>query len=215
MAYQIVPGDVVEWTMKMKVFDQVVMNVHHFHAAPTFVAADSVTVFDAMNTELGVGITSALQVQRDATSFQVTFEQMLFQKIHPIRFARRVYVYNQNGNDGVEANTANVAAVITKYTELSTPRVGSLHTGQVGSMHLPGVPRDKYAGGVLTPAYLSGVLFDLATELTADFADPTLAGLDYVLWHPHAVPKSTNKIVAMVPQDTVRIMRRRTLRVGQ
>jgi len=214
MSYTIAEGDVIEWTVKMNLYAQTVLNVHHFRAYPGFVEKDALDVFNEMNSELGTAGGAVVNLMRAATSVDLTFESCIFQKIYPIRYARAEYPYGVFGSDLAPANTANIAAVLTKQTDRATERGAHLHVGQTGSIHIPGIPNDKYALGSLNVDYKTDKLLPIGVELLTDWTEAFLEKMLYVLWHAGATPKSSDVVTEIFPQDTVRVMRRRTKGIG-
>lgn len=207
-------GDVLEVVFIQQLYAQAILNVLHFAANEDFVEAPMLTVFGAMETELTTAGTGLIPKMRAAQSRDLKWKQRTYQVISPTRRVKALYFDSNVGDLFNGAGTANVSAVFTKTTNLATDHTGAPGKGQVGSLHLGGIPYDKYADGEFTNAYFADLLQPIGDELEADWADATLAGLDLVLYHTGTEPKTVDKVTNVEPRKTVRVMRRRTLGVG-
>lgn len=162
----------------------------------------------------------------DATSLYNKFRLCLpattevdFISAQQLHFARSVRIdlvpTSAVGSRG-DATTPNLSAVITKGTD-------SGDRGQVGSIHLPGVATEDQNDGVLILGLLAAMDV-LGSTMLAGFNIPA-SGLDSfpVLYHPdikddegHITrPWFTTRLTRWISQDTIRVMRRRTIGVGK
>lgn len=130
------------------------------------------------------------------------------QRVYP---TRSFYVRVNEAQAGTHANdvmTGNISGVITKQSE----KAGR---GRSGSFHTFGVPNGVYEKGAFLAAYLT-LLDELGDSL--ELTQRTFAGLD--VWWPGMFNPTQGAgdnwagIVNTVAQDTVRVVRRRTVRVG-
>lgn len=134
-------------------------------------------------------------------------KQLWVQKVFPIRLRKQVYVVNEQGTLEDEQGTANLAAVIT--------RTGGIANKQnLSSLHIPiSTGPLAIANGIIQidlkaamTALCTQIVVPLVSTAPAITFDPSIWGAD-----PSASPVP---IVTAFPQDTVRVMRRRTVGVG-
>jgi len=128
------------------------------------------------------------------------------QRVHPTRSAYAEVAGLGAGLHAQDATTANVNGVITKRTLVGT-RKG------VGRMSTAPLTPDQFTAGLVTAGTLAAMDL-LGTVLN----DPISGGADLtdaepVLWSKDT-PTTSLLITSAQGQDTVRVMRRRTLRVG-
>lgn len=136
-------------------------------------------------------------------------EIMRIQAVAPSRLAVNDYVINQPGTRGT-TNFSNLAAVVT----LRTARAGR---DQVSNKHIGPIATADATNGQMINAYLTnlnnlGALLELDIEV-----GETGAVMVPVIWHSRAqgpVP-ATDRIVSHIAQSSARVMRRRTVGVGE
>jgi len=130
------------------------------------------------------------------------------QRVYP---TRDFYVRVNEAQPGTHAGdclTGNISGVITKQSE----KAGR---GRSGSFHTFAVPEGTYEKGTFLAAYLT-LLDELGDAI--ELNQRTFAGLD--VWWPGMYSPTAGAgdnwsgIVNTTAQDTVRVMRRRTVRVG-
>lgn len=123
------------------------------------------------------------------------------------RYVKTTALQGLDGTGVGEARTSNLAGVITRTTEKSG-------RSQVSALHLPIGGDDTWlAGGSLQPA-VRLAMAALCTELVKDTGDPPNLVLDPVIYHGPPPFAAADFIVKAVPQDTARVMRRRTVGLG-
>jgi len=133
------------------------------------------------------------------------------QKVDPLRQAYREAAVNNAGTHANSTETANQAAVITLRTDTAG-------RSQIASKHIGPIPQDVAVqdSGLLTVAY-KGLMEDFASALLQTIAlapGGTNVELFPCIHHVGGAPASsplTNYVIG----DTVRVMRRRTVRVGE
>lgn len=139
---------------------------------------------------------------------QYIFSYISAQAITPVRSVKvqRVPVPGITGTYPDDATVANDAAVITFRTDLGGRK-------QISNRHMGPAPDDVSDQGVLVPAYKT-VLTTFATSLL-DAVTPVgwIGNLDPVV--PHLPGGTADDIKSFVIQETSRVMRRRTVRVGE
>lgn len=127
---------------------------------------------------------------------------------------RRVYAEQLRGVPGTHLDTmetANLAAVITLRTAFAG-------RNQVGNKHIGPLPS---AGAVMVLGELTGaykaLLTTLATALMSNIVPVGIAAVARpVIYHADgAVPPNTDWVESAIIGETVRVMRRRTVRLGE
>lgn len=141
-----------------------------------------------------------------------TLDEVWIQKVYDARVMKKVYALALAGSHGVDAPTANLAAVITRRGELANRR-------NVSTLHCP-LPDASIVctDGLITDAGYKTDLGDLAAEIKKDITPPApWAGSTFkpVVFQPGPPPgPMTNYIVQTVISPQARVMRRRTVGLG-
>jgi hypothetical protein len=138
-------------------------------------------------------------------------DEVWIQRIYPTRARKRVYVDGAPGTGFGTANTANVQGSITRQDDDALKR----STGHLHPVIAP-IPTTTISNGELT----AGPLAAMSTLASKMLGTVTLASgvqFQYVLFHKKDVPGllKWSPIVATRRETSVRVMRRRTLRVGE
>lgn len=129
------------------------------------------------------------------------------QVIYPTRGIFRVSAASTPGGYGSGASTTNVTGVITKRT-ISGKRWG------LGRLHLAPLPNGSFGDGVLTGAYTS-LLATLVSYIPQTLVmNSETTALMPILFSINTPTRQTPVISADL-QNTVRVLRRRTLGVGK
>jgi hypothetical protein len=207
-------GSIVEVRVKGTVNAQKVMTVLHYKVGNPSALDPAGPEETALFGALSLGATAITDKYRACCSVDYTMDGIDVQFITNTRF---VNVFNAIAGAGTFAGVCdaqNLSAVITKKTELAA-------RNQVGSVHIPGLSVNSYLAGFTTAA-LKALMNTLAAALLFTQA-PGLGGGTYlpVIFHrgdPHAIPPilpSDDLMQAAFPQDTLRVMRRRTIGVGK
>lgn len=137
-----------------------------------------------------------------------TLNNVTAQFVSPTRTRRSSATFNTPGQVAEAVTAQNVSAVITKRTDLGGRK-------QIGGVHLPAVPPSRYVGGMLTAAHLTAMATLRAALLAT--VSPPIAGGSYkpCLWHKKLPAQPASDLVTqLVSQETLRIMRRRTVGLG-
>lgn len=206
MAHQV--NDIVEVQWRSAYEETVIMNVYHLRVISSTSSssdvADNQSLADHLAGEAGVG--AFVTPFRNALALNVTLQRVRTQKIAPARSPYTEATIGQQGLWPNPASTGNLAGVITKRGSLGTRK-------SVGSLHIGPVPETGYVNGNIGAGYAS-VLNILYEALAAVFT-VAASGVSYqmVIYNRGTIP-NWNQIAAHSVQDTVRVMRRRTLRVG-
>lgn len=210
MAGGLVVGDIVEVSFIGTAFEQLILNILHYRV--TVQAPGTTTVQgDLANIALSFAVggdndLASLMVPLLSTNYGMDFVKA--QAVFPVRYASVQVASVIQGTGGTGART-NDAGVITKRTQLSG-------RDQVGSIHLGPLPDDLVNSGQVTNDWLTAAntLGDAMLLVVSPTGGPTM---EPVLWH-RTVPASgqySTRITNTIAQDTVRTMRRRTVRLGQ
>jgi hypothetical protein len=131
-----------------------------------------------------------------------------WQVIAPTRFAAHRFTHNEPGTGAGLSDSPNIASTITRRGDVA-------NRANVSSLHLA-VPTTVSAmanGMLLTPVL--DALNDFCSYIEDDIPVATgAATLTPVI--PHMIlPNASVRIDQAFPQDTVRVMRRRTVRLGE
>lgn len=206
MAHQV--NDIVEVQWRSAYEESVIMNVYHLRvissSSSSSDVADNQSLADHLAGVNGVG--AHVGPFRNALPTNVVLQRVRTQKIAPNRSPYTEATIGQFGLWPALASTGNLAGVITKRGSLGTRK-------SVGSLHVGPLPDDAKINGMISAGYLP-VLDNLYDALSAVFtAAVSLVTYQMVIYNRTSIP-NWNQIAAHSVQDTVRVMRRRTLRVG-
>jgi len=142
----------------------------------------------------------------DWTAGEVTAQQ-----ITPVRSVLRSKTSVPVAGGRGAGTTPNVGSTVTKGTNLAG-------RSQIGSWHLPGVATADMVGGYLQPALMLALGTFASKSLNVLTLPVTFSQWEPILIHidPTGVTPPTGSLLTRaVPQETVRIMRRRTVGVGK
>jgi len=202
----LVAGDVISVTYNGEYANQQIRNVLHYRAANNGSSAtpegDLLAIAQDFANPLTNPLTTALQ---DALVDAFAWTGITTQRVSPTRTIQMTHASSWPGAVAGAGLPPNVAAVITKRTQ--TPgRKG------VGSLHLTGIDAALVTDGVITNL----MTFDgVATEmLAARTVAAITCTLDPVIYNPTLPPFFSARLFDTFSQDTIRVMRRRTVRVG-
>lgn len=209
-------NSIIEGRLYYRVNDQVNINVLHWLPVGNSVGFTLDELMDAFHAALGgVGNGTWIGEMKACTSQNTTFFRRDTQLIWPTRYRTRTQELNEQGAVGSPAEAQNVAATLTKRGALGK-------RSNIGSYHVGGVPSTEYQGGILKPAQVDRYE-SLITNFLDDFRSDNLTTVEY---DPAILNKIKNPITEKyeiigatqvqqwLVQDTLRTMRRRTLRVG-
>lgn len=202
-------NSVILTTFRMLYSQQRLLNTYHWRLVANPGALTIQGISNAINAWFATLVTGLYETHDNMRDQSNVLTDMQCQFIFPTRYVPIGFVLNRNGNVpvgelGVEVT--NLAAVITRR-DVTGSRSG------VGSLHIPlGVSNTQIGDGVVTPA--------MATKMVAHgnaILNTTAIGsgviLEPVLYHKGAATPTT-QIGSFIAQDTLRVMRRRTVRLG-
>jgi len=206
MAYPIEEGDLILVTMEGRLVNQQVLTTFPYRVkigSPS--SADGYAWLGQLLTQLKaddeLGGKYRLCMSNDVKELRLKA-----QKIHPQRYAfRESYFATPEGEVAEDVLPPNSAVVITKKGEAA----GRLERG---NLHCYGIPK-----GFITDGQLNGTGIAAYSDLVTEILKTQLVGGDLVEIEPiifhRAVPSASRTAVHATVQDTLRVMRRRT--VGQ
>lgn len=137
-----------------------------------------------------------------------TLDYWYAQKVAPVRYRYAKHTRGVTGTHADGCETANQAAVLTGTTVLSG-------RSQISNKHIGPIPQSAnvQANGLVAAAY-KAKLSALGAKMDNGLVDAAI-GLSMfpVIIHPTPATSST-LIIDFQPQDTIRVMRRRTVGLG-
>lgn len=198
-------GDLVRVTIVGTLFQQTIMTVLDYKVTES--SGDTIRVvanaldatFDAAN--------DLYDSYRAVTPPEYTHTFTWIQTIRPTRFTKSIFAVDSPGTNATSTKVSNVAAVITKRSELANRR-------GLGSVHMPIAPTASGVTNGKIVAPMRTLLNTLGDKIV--LSRPILAGLTTL------VPVIVNSGFAFpaveysdyITQDTSRVMRRRTVGLG-
>lgn len=205
-------GSILELTYRTRVLNQTCLNVLHYAvetpATTTLVQHEQDIFINHLLTEANGQKTRFLQLLAP----NCTLVELRAQFIFLSRWRASAVEINEPGtNDDQGPCTApNVSAVFTKLGEEANRQ-------NIGSFHMPGVGEGAYTGGTLSNPYLTK-MNDLAFEMARLITIPGNGGV----YHPVLVTRPTLENPIQTSrrwfdynvQETLRVMRRRTVGLG-
>lgn len=207
MPYAISVGSVLEIVFEGKLLGQQTITsfCYLFDTGSALSIPDGrAAVVEALNTVTIAG--GMLDKYLLACSDQLVGVRAYGQWITPIRYA---YVQAARPADDGQiaqlANTPNIAGVITRRGEIADRR-------NISSTHMPAVPASNYSAGTLVGGQIT--LYEtLLTEMLTNLTVGPAAVLYPCAFH-RALPSASRVMKEGFVEDTVRVMRRRTVGVG-
>lgn len=215
--YSVSGNYVVQATIRGTLLNQQVMTTLHWRldpATPPF--ANGSTLLDNIWTVIGApgALISKLVNALPGNMGEIVCD---LQWIYPLRYRKQTYVPAVNiGGDSV-STTTNLACVLTLTGEAANRRT-------ICNKHIP-MSQANADSGLVDAGYVALIL-PYATALQADIVTVTPHTLNAIIWgkprqayeqcgrtYP-ALPDLRTPITNVAIQDTVRVMRRRTVRVG-
>ena len=208
---------IVELKYQYRVNDQVCMNVTHWNPqgdSTGFAVQDMVAGF--LSLALGNGNGTFIGEAGKLQSVNAQYFRVSAQMIFPVRWAVQATDVNFQGTIDQVVPAQNLAITLTKRGDL-----GDRHN--LGSLHVGGIPINRFQEGKVIAAALTDAA-GLVTWLTTDRGDG-VSPVDYVpvILNKTPIPNTdpvryqisgSSPITSVSVQDTARVMRRRTLRVG-
>jgi len=199
-------GDVLQVTIRGAVLDQEVMTnltyvVNTASTAGTYLTAMAAWMNDWLNSATGPQLSYLAAVAQNYTCIDIRG-----QRVWPTRDIALFKLDGRPGTRPTDAEAANLAGVITRHGPFGTRH-------DVTNLHLPAIADGDFIGGKLTAQQITR-MGTLGTKLLNQITVPGEAlTLDPVVTS-RANLAAYRALIAFAVQDTVRVMRRRTLRIG-
>jgi len=217
VAYPVNANDVCFVTIRGVLLDQVVMTTLAYRRPPgSTVVTNGSTYLDAIFANLD----QPGDVLNDLTDIlpgnlgEIVVD---LQWIYPIRYRKQTYTPTVNVGQQAASTVSNLAAVITVNGEQANKRT-------ISNKHIPIGQANTDAGKLDAAWVLDAAAFK--AQILADLAPTPGTLMEPIIWgRPRPaftkcgrdfpeLPALRTDIIGSVIQDTVRVMRRRTLRIG-
>lgn len=205
-------NDLLLLTFRGTLFGQRVMTQYGFvctsSSSANDVLADQQQLADNVSTDTG---TQILGTYLACLSPALVVNQIWVQRIWPTRQIRTIKTVNLAGQRGINTDTANVAAVITRRTNLSG-------RDQISNLHLPGPPMDADLVAGVWQAGVLGAYGAHAAESYDSITVPVTGGSYTVrgcIIHRTGAPGAHTLITSHLVNQFARTMRRRTVGLGE
>lgn len=200
-------GDKVEMTLRGTLNQQRIISVFHYEVLTASTEADTTAALLLCAQQFDSGTNNPTLALLASQSEDYILETIRAQRIDPVR---SIYVDATSGLPGTVGETSmppNVAAAITRRGPFSGRKY-------VSTLHVAGIPVTGMLQGVLTAGQKT-LLEVVATRLKSVWAlsGDALEMRPIILNKPLAGP--SYGIEATVVQNTARVMRRRTVGVGE
>jgi hypothetical protein len=206
---QYADGDIVLYTVKYTFVGQVMLNTMHFRYQSNITGNDNTSQFNNELLAKYSGPGGFLKTLTTLLGTDVMVDQHSFQVVYPNRYVADVELYGGPGMTPTPTCPCNTAMVFTKRSLFAT-RWGT------GSWHQVGVPEAaRISAGKWDPPDVLVFRDALALIMLGPQKGPTAQGsLIPVVWG-RGVPGRSSEIVKVDGQETIRVMRRRTVGVGK
>jgi len=207
----LVVGDIINVRVRGNLFSQNVITTFCYKLGVQGSSTDTNTQLSAFNAAFKTSINSPYAFMLAAISSSWGGLQIVSQQVTPgMSVQVKTSISGDVGGRGV-ANTANLAYVVSKNTELAG-------RSQLGSWHLPGVDVTDIDDGFVEVAQIAR-LQAFADKAVLPFTVVAL-GAQWIpqIFHrnnPPVAPSTASSIYQTTVRDTVRTMRRRTINVGE
>jgi len=203
-------GDIIECSFVGDAFNQTILNILHFRVL-TAATGTTTVQSDSQATAEAIAITGSsdlASLMLPLLSNSYTMESVRAQDVFPIRYAPVLVDSIGTGSAGTGERT-NDAGVISKQTRLSG-------RDQVGSIHLGPLATGSVDAGFMTPTWLEAAQ-TLADAMEVVISPVSGLTMEPVLWHrtKTVLQNYSDRVTNCTPRESARVMRRRTVRVGQ
>jgi hypothetical protein len=208
----IISGDLLVTTFRGLMFGQRVQTSYGWvctsSTSGNSTLSDQASLADAIGANTG---TTLFSTYLACLSGSVDIDQIVVQKIWPVRQIRTIKPVAASGSAGVNTDVSNISVVISRGTEFGG-------RDQISNLHLPGPPIDTaLALGVWQPAYLATVGLHAAESY--DGITVAVAGgsftINGAIIHRSGTPGAYNRISRHQVNPVARIMDRRTVGRGE
>lgn len=201
-------GDVIALTYKSTYQSQQIRYVLHWRVTVPGTSTTPEADLDAMAANfINAGVNTLLDSLLNVHVAGFVFNSAEAQRVSPTRTISMESATDSPGTVVGTESPANTAVVITKRT-LTAGRRG------IGSLHLSGFDSTSQTNGILVAPLLA--LYQTVSTEVLNARTVTAVGMSIEpgLFNPGMGPSFFSRLFDTNVQDTIRVMRRRTVRVG-
>lgn len=203
--------DIVEVSFRGTLFGQRILNILHYVVNVTASGTTEAQLLRlAQDLVQGTGNPAGLETHwLDCFGVEYTLDEIRAQRVYPDRTIYQKFAANDVGTHASPMVSSNQATSLEKRT-LTVGRKG------IGRIQVVGPPQGEFANGVVGAVYLAGPIATLITDLKSSYTT-SVGPVTYVpcLYNPTGAPDKYSVLFDIVPQDTLRTMHRRTVRLGE
>lgn len=200
------PGDVILTSFNGLWHGQKVLSTFYWGINTVTGAPSNAAFIAALDAQLLSGGNLVLKFLPCAPP-QYTLVERWHQFVAPLRTQKVIVTSGLAGTGATASTTANVANVITRRGDLANKH-------NVGSLHVPASNANVgYANGLIGAAQ-QALLQTLATQMLAPVVMAGVGSVLPILWFKPSILNAT-PITSTTVQQTIRVMRRRTVGVGK
>lgn len=200
----VLPADSILVSIRGRIYGQQTITTYPYIVQAATGQPDMLTAFGLWAAQMqGAGGLVTTYLATTGQNFTVT--ELWIQDIRPQRYAAFRYLVNETGELNTSSQTTNVAGVITRRGALA-------NRSAIGSVHIP-IPSDSawIVAGRLTPG--------MQTQLDLHAASMTaIIEVGGLTLQPGLLNNASGLVSTPVtlafPQETARVMRRRTVGLG-
>jgi len=207
----IVDGDIIELRAYYQMSGQTLMNVFHYKADETSADLDMVFALQFALNEWAENPALWPQVWASNATEDCTIVKLAAQKIFPSRYfhvSKIVDIPGTTDTTGSPSLPQNVQLSVTKVSD-------AVGRGRTGRVEVPGLHSDLVTPGTITPAAILWLeALGESMKLSIDMEELSPSKLKPVILHRFA-PAGSPELLTYRVQETVRVVRRRTVGVGQ
>lgn len=192
---------------------QRVMNTFHYQleSVPN-PALDYKVYLDELATKLETVDTGLVATLNALYPTNLFTQYMRIQPIYIDRLRYAQYTLAVNGGAGSDSDSANVAFSVKRTAEAIGPQgVGRVQIPLCNVWRAEGYV-DLAAINTIVTAFANAMLATIVTEVPTATWIPVLFGAGFTEGVPYT---HVSPLVSAIPEDTIRVMRRRTVRLGE
>ena len=209
----LVNGDLINLSVVGTLYGQRVMTSYGFRVMSVSGAIDSREAQDKLNDAVATNTgTNLLSTYQDITTDDLEINQIWSQIVRPIRMRKSVKNVALQGFISALNGTPNIAAVITRKSDLAS-------RSSISNLHIPAAPTDltNMSEGVFTPAYrtkLDAHAFESYDTINVSWFGNSFNVKGVIINKASADP-NWQEITAHSINHNMRVMRRRTVGLGE
>lgn len=195
----------IAYTLYYTMFEQRLMNTLHWVYKEDVPVTNYLTYLESVLASLEVANALVDRVAQSCTN-AITITHHSAQPVHPDRLVPAVRTIGQNGSRAISPLPQNTAASITLHGPYGNRK-------NVAKWQQPGATIEDQESGIWVAGYMT-LLGAIATELKKEIGGGALPGTLSPIIVTRGEAPGNRFITQATPQDTVRVMRRRTVRLG-